>query len=149
MDLRPILLVEGSSDDVGLTMRGLHQCGIANEVVVARDGVEALDYLQGRGPFATRDVGLQPALVLLDLNLPRLGGLEVLRQMQADPVLRMVRTVVFTASSDEDDVFTSYSLGASGYVCKPTDFNEYLAAIRRLGDYWLHLNQPVPCEQMA
>jgi two-component system, response regulator len=149
MDLRPILLVEDTPDDVALTMRALHQSGIAREVVVARDGVEALDYLRGTGPFAGRDVRRQPALVLLDLKLPRLGGLEVLREMQADPELSTLRVVVLTSSREEEDIVASYAYGACSYVRKPVDFNEFLSAVRRLGEYWLTLNEAVPAGHSA
>lgn len=144
MDTRPILLVEDTPDDVALTMRALRLSGIPNDVVVARDGAEALDYLRARGQFAARDVQLQPALVLLDLKLPRLSGLEVLKQLHDDPVLNSLRIVVLTSSSEAQDVAAGYAHGACSYVRKPVDFNEFLSAIRRLGDYWLNINEPAP-----
>jgi two-component system response regulator len=146
MDPRPILLVEDTPDDVALTMRALRQSRIVNDVVVARDGVEALDYLQGRGPYAGRDTQILPALMLLDLKLPRLGGLEVLKQIQADPDLSSVRVVVLTTSREEEDIVASYAHGACSYVRKPVNFNDFLAAVRKLGEYWLTINESLPVE---
>lgn len=141
MDTGPILLVEDTPDDVVLTMRALRQSQIANDVIVARDGVEALDFLQGRGLFQGRDARRLPALILLDLKLPRLGGLEVLQQVQSDQALSAVRVVVLTSSREEEDIVASYSRGACSYVRKPIDYNEFLAAVRRLGEYWLTINE--------
>ncbi|MDZ4689580.1 MAG: response regulator [Planctomycetaceae bacterium] len=149
MDSRPILVVNDTPDDVALTLRALHQSHIDHEVVVARDGVEALDYLHGTGAFVGRDARLQPALMLLDLNLPRLSGLNVLRRMQADPDLSQIRVVVLTSSREDEDIVASYAHGACSYVRKPVGFHEFLATVRRLSEYWLTLNEPVPCGPSA
>lgn len=136
MNDRPILLVEDNPDDVALTLRAFKQSKVANEVVVAHDGVEALEMLlpPGGGP------GLQPALVLLDLKLPRLDGLEVLRRVRADPRTRLQPVVVLTTSAEDQDRITSYELGANSYVRKPVDFGEFLEAAKTLGLYWVLLN---------
>jgi two-component system response regulator len=144
VDTRSILLVEDHPDDVVLTMRALQKHGLGNSVVVVRDGVEALDYLQGRGNYAGRDISQAPALVLLDLKLPRLGGLELLEQLQQDRALQQLRVVVLTSSQEEEDVLASYSHGACSYIRKPVDFQEFLQAVGRLGDYWLRLNEASP-----
>ena len=136
-----ILLVEDSPDDEELTLRALRKNKIANPVVVARDGVEALDYLHGTGPHAGRDTTLQPQVMLLDLNLPRIDGLEVLRRVRAHELTRLLPTVVLTSSKMDEDVIRSYSLGANGYVRKPVDFGEFLTAIGHIGLYWLLLNE--------
>ncbi len=144
MDTRSILLVEDNPDDVVLTMRALQKHGLGNSVVVVRDGVEALDYLQGRGHYAGRDPTQAPGLVLLDLKLPRLGGLELLEQLQQDRALQQLRVVVLTSSQEEEDVLASYRHGACSYIRKPVDFQEFLKAVGRLGDYWLRLNEASP-----
>jgi two-component system, response regulator len=144
MHNRSILLVEDNPDDVVLTMRALQKNGLDHAVVVVRDGVEALDYLQGRGRYAGRDTSQSPALVLLDLKLPRLGGLELLEQIKGDRVLHQLRVVVLTSSQEEEDVLTSYSHGASSYIRKPVDFNEFQKAVGQLGQYWLRLNEATP-----
>lgn len=135
---RPILLVEDQEDDVELTLRAFRQNRIANEVVVARDGVEALEWLHG-----TDDAGERrhAALVLLDLKLPRLDGLEVLHRIRADEHTRFVPVVILTSSSEEQDLVASYSQGANSYVRKPVDFEQFVESARQLGLYWLMLNQ--------
>ncbi len=135
-----ILLVEDNPDDEVLTLRALKSNKIANEVVVARDGVEALDYLFGTGPHAGRDVSALPELVLLDLNLPRVGGLEVLRRIREDPSTRTLPVVILTTSNEEKDLVAGYSLGANSFVRKPVDFGQFSNAVRQLGMYWLVLN---------
>jgi CheY-like chemotaxis protein len=135
-----ILLVEDNPDDVDLTLRALTRNKIANEVVVARDGAEALAFLEGAGS-AGRPV---PALVLLDLKLPKVDGIEVLRRIRANPATRLLPVVVLTSSSEERDLVTSYSLGANSYVRKPVDFEQFQEAVRQLGLYWLVLNITAP-----
>jgi two-component system response regulator len=141
-----ILLVEDNPRDEALTMRALKKSNIVNEVAVARDGVEALDYLFGTGTYEGRDTTVMPQLVLLDLKLPKVDGLEVLRRLRANAHTRHLPVVVFTSSSEEEDVISSYSLGANSYVRKPVDFDRFLEATSQLGLYWLILNETVPSE---
>jgi two-component system, response regulator len=144
-----ILLVEDNPDDVKLTLHAFKQCGIVNRVVVVNNGVDALDYLFGRGAFAGRDLRDQPAVVLLDLRLPKLDGLEVLRRMRADDRTRTQPVVVMTSSKEEEDITASYNLGANGYVRKPVDFDRFNEAVRQLGLFWLLLNEPPPARPSA
>jgi two-component system response regulator len=139
-----ILLVEDNPDDVALTLRALKKNNIANEVVVAGDGAEALEYLMATGRHEGRATTDLPEVVLLDLKLPKLGGLEVLRAMRADPRTQLLPVVVLTSSSEETDVISSYQLGANSYIRKPVDFDQFVDAIRQLGLYWLVLNQAPP-----
>jgi two-component system response regulator len=140
-----ILLVEDNPRDEALTLRALKKSNIVNEVFVARDGVEALDYLFGTGAHAGRDAAM-PQLVLLDLKLPKVDGLQVLRRIRSDERTRLLPVVVFTSSSEEEDVIKSYDLGANSYVRKPVDFDQFSEATRQLGLYWLVLNQSPPAE---
>jgi two-component system response regulator len=142
----PILLVEDNADDEQLTLRALRKNNILNEVVVVRDGQEALDYLFGDGEYAGRDPAVQPQLILLDLNLPKVGGLEVLRRLRADPRTRLLPVVVMTSSDQDEDVVGSYQLGANSYIRKPVDFTHFTESVRRLGLYWLVLNRPPPAQ---
>ena len=135
-----ILLVEDNPDDEALTLRALKKSNIMNEVVVAHDGVEALDYLFGTGPHAGRDLSVMPQLVLLDLKLPRVDGLELLRRMRADERTRPLPVVVLTTSNEQRDIVESYRLGANSYIRKPVDFIEFTGAVQQLGLYWLLLN---------
>lgn len=144
MDKRSILLVEDNPDDVELTLRALKIHNIANEVVVARDGVEALDYLFAGGTYAGRDTNVVPQLVLLDLKLPKVDGLEVLRRMRADERTMFVPVVILTSSKEEQDLANGYKLHANSYIRKPVDFNQFSEAVRQLGLYWLVLNEPPP-----
>lgn len=137
---KSILLVEDNPDDEALTLRALKKSNILNEVTVARDGVEALDYLFGTGSHAGRDASIQPQLTLLDLKLPRLDGLEVLKRLRADPRTRLLPVVILTTSNENRDVIASYELGANSYIRKPVDFEQFTAAVRQLGLYWLVLN---------
>ena len=139
-----ILLVEDNPDDQKLTLRALKKNNITNEIVVAEDGAQALDYLFGRGQFTGRDPRKPPALVLLDLNLPKVDGLSVLAQLRADARTKMVPVVVLTSSREEQDLVKSYELGANSYVRKPVDFLEFVDAARQLGVYWLILNEQPP-----
>jgi CheY-like chemotaxis protein len=144
MEEKIILLVEDNPDDVELTLRAFKKCNIVNEVVVARDGVEALDYLFGTGAYAGRDLSVMPAVVLLDLKLPRIDGLEVLRRLRADERTRCLPVVVLTSSNEDQDVVNSYQLGANSYIRKPVDFVQFIDAARQLGMYWLLLNEAPP-----
>lgn len=144
MENRPVLLVEDNPDDVALTLRAFRKNNIDNEVVVASDGAEALDYLFGQGKYSRRDPGELPAVVLLDLRLPKLDGLEVLQRLRADERTRSLPVVVLTTSVEEQDLVNSYRLGANSYVRKPVDFAEFLEASRQLGLYWLLLNRCPP-----
>jgi len=141
-----ILLVEDNPDDEELTLLALQDSNILNQVVVVRDGVEALDYLFGVGQYAGRDTSRLPQLTLLDLKLPKLSGLEVLERLRADPRTRLVPVVVLTSSSEEEDIVASYRLGANSYVRKPVEFHRFADAVRQLGLYWLLLNEPPPPE---
>ena len=138
-----ILLVEDDPKDVELTLTALEEYNLANEVVVTRDGEEALDYLYRRGSFATRSNG-NPAVLLLDLKLPKVDGLEVLQQVKSDPKLRLVPVVVLTSSREERDMVASYRLGVNAYVVKPVDFHEFVNAIKELGVFWAIINEPPP-----
>jgi CheY-like chemotaxis protein len=139
-----ILLVEDNPDDESLAIRALKRHHIGNDVVVARDGVEALDYLFGTGMYEGRDITNKPSVVLLDLKLPRVDGLEVLRRLRDDVRTRFLPVVVLTTSSEEQDLIDSYSLGCNSYICKPVDFVQFSEAIRQLGMYWLLMNEPPP-----
>ena len=141
---RIILLVEDNPDDEELTVRALRKNGIANELVVARDGVQALDYLFGRGDWAERDTSVMPAVVLLDLKLPRIDGLEVLERMRSDARTELVPVVVLTSSREEQDILKSYSLRVNSYVRKPVDFTQFTEAVKHLGMYWLLMNELPP-----
>lgn len=143
MSSNVILLVEDNPDDAALALRAFKKSNIQNQVVVAEDGVVALDYLFATGRYEDRDPGL-PEVVLLDLKLPRLDGLEVLRRLRADERTRRLPVVVLTSSSEDQDILRSYDLGANSYVRKPVDFGQFLEAARQLGLYWLVLNQPAP-----
>lgn len=144
MTEKTILLVEDNPDDEALTTRALRMAKIANDIVVARDGAEALDYVFGEGQFAGRDVSKVPAVVLLDLKLPKLSGLEVLQRLRSDPRTRLVPVVILTSSSEDEDMLRSYESGANSYVRKPVEFGAFANAVSQLGIYWLLLNQPVP-----
>ena len=144
MSERVILLVEDNPSDEELTLRALKKSNILNRVVVVRDGAEALDWLFRRGAYATRPEDESAQVVLLDLKLPKVDGLEVLRTIRADDRTKLLPVVVLTSSIQEQDVVTSYGLGANSYVRKPVDFTQFVDAVRQLGLYWLVINQPVP-----
>jgi two-component system response regulator len=141
---RPILLVEDNPDDELLTLRALRKNRILNEVLVARDGVEALDYLFGTGPHAGRDLSIQPQIILLDLNLPRIDGLEVLRRIRDDERTKLLSVIVLTSSKEEEDIVQCYASGANSYVRKPVEFEQFTEAVRVLGLFWLLLHEPAP-----
>ncbi len=138
-----ILMVEDDPKDVELTLTALDEYNLANEVVVTRDGEEALDYLYCRGNFTTRSSD-NPAVLLLDLKLPKVDGLEVLQQIRSDDKLRMIPVVVLTSSHEEKDMVASYKLGVNAYVVKPVDFHEFVNAIKELGVFWAVINEPPP-----
>jgi len=139
-----ILLVEDNRDDEALTLRALRKNRITNEVIVVRDGAEALEYLFGTGRYQGRDTTATPDLILLDLKLPKVDGLEVLRRLRADQGTRSLPVVILTSSTEEQDVLKGYGLGANSYIRKPVDFDEFTEAARQLGVYWLVLNQGPP-----
>ena len=138
-----ILMVEDDAKDVELTLTALEEYNLANEVVVVRDGEEALDYLYCRNGFKTRAEG-NPAVMLLDLKLPKVNGLEVLKQIKSDEKLKLIPVVVLTSSKEEKDMVTSYKLGVNAYVVKPVDFHEFVNAIKELGVFWAVINEPPP-----
>ena len=144
MSEKVILLVEDNADDEELTLRALKKSNIMNRVVVARDGVQALDYLFIRADHAERDPNESPQVILLDLKLPKLDGLEVLRQLRAEPRTKLLPVVILTSSREEQDILRGYNLGANSYIQKPVDFTQFVEAVRQLGLYWLVLNQPPP-----
>lgn len=144
MEKRTILLVEDNPDDVELTQIAFHAERISNKLAVARDGQEALDWLFGEGEHSDRDTSVPTALVLLDLRLPKLDGIEVLRRIRNDPRTKLLPVVILTSSREEEDVARSYELGANSYIRKPVDFEQFSRAVRDLGLYWLVLNEPPP-----
>jgi two-component system response regulator len=146
-DTKVILLVEDNPDDEALTLRALKKNNIKNDVVVARDGVEALDYLFATGKYAGRDTALMPQVVLLDLKLPKMEGLEVLRRVRTDKRTKLLPVVILTSSNEDEDRIAGYGLGANSYVRKPVDFSQFLDAARHLGLYWLVLNEAPPARR--
>ncbi|SEO19555.1 Response regulator receiver domain-containing protein [Duganella sp. CF517] len=141
--LKPILLVEDNPHDLELTLIALERSQLANEVIVVRDGADALDYLHARGSFASREQG-NPAVVLLDLKLPKVDGLEVLAEIRGSATLKSIPVVMLTSSREEQDLIRSYELGVNAYVVKPVDFQEFVRAIADLGIFWAVLNEPPP-----
>ena len=144
MNDKIILLVEDNPDDEALTLRALKKNNILNEVVVARDGAEALDYLFGAGKYSGRDPNVLPTVILLDLKLPKVDGLEVLQRIRADERTKLLPVVIVTSSKEEKDIVNGYKLGANSYVRKPVDFTQFMDAARQLGLYWLVLNEAPP-----
>ena len=144
MSDKVILLVEDNPDDEALTLRALKKNNIQNEVVVARDGVEALDFLFGTGKYAGRDVTVLPSVTLLDLKLPKIDGLEVLEKVRANELTKLLPVVILTSSKEEQDLIRGYKLGANSYIRKPVDFSQFIEAVRQLGLYWLLLNESAP-----
>jgi two-component system response regulator len=147
MNEKIILLVEDNPDDEELTLRALKKNNIQNDVVVARDGVEALDYLFGTGAYAGRDTSNVPAVTLLDLKLPKVDGLEVLRKLRADERTKYLPMVILTSSKEEQDLLNGYKFGANSYIRKPVDFAQFIEAVRNLGLYWLLLNESPPTDR--
>ena len=147
MNEKSILLVEDNPDDVELTLMALKESKILNKVDVTRDGVEALDYLFCTGSYAERKPCTLPELVLLDLKLPKVSGLEVLERLRSDPRTKLIPVVILTSSSEEEDVLKSYRLGANSYVRKPVEFHQFVEAVHQLGMYWLLINEPPPLNQ--
>ncbi|TFG29480.1 response regulator [Candidatus Thorarchaeota archaeon] len=144
MSSKKILLVEDSTDDVLLTLRALQQANILNEVIIARDGQEAVEYLTGEGQYEGRNTSDAPVVVLLDLKMPRMGGLEFLRRIRSITALKLLPVVILTSSKEDQDICESYNLGANSYIQKPVDFDQFVQAIRTLGLYWLVLNVSPP-----
>ena len=142
MASRPILLVEDNPDDEELILLALKDHNIANEIMVARDGVEALDYIFATGKFAGRAQSATPALVLLDLKLPKLSGMDVLKRLREDPRTKTIPVVILTSSNEERDLINTYNLGANSFVRKPVDFHEFQKVVKEIGVYWLLVNQP-------
>jgi two-component system, response regulator len=141
MSAKSILLVEDNVDDADLALRALRTGRVAGEVVVTRDGVEALEYLFGQGAYTGRDLRAMPACLLLDLKLPKLDGLEVLRRLRADPRTRLIPIIILTSSNEPQDIRSAYRLGANSYICKPVNFSRFAEAVRQVGHYWLTLNE--------
>jgi two-component system response regulator len=139
-----ILVVEDNSTDEALTLRALKKAGVANEVVVVRDGPEALEYLFATGRYADRDANEVPQVVLLDLNLPKIGGIEVLKRIRSNEKTKLLPVVILTSSSEDKDLLAGYSLGANSYVVKPVDFTQFAESVKQLGLYWLLVNRPAP-----
>jgi two-component system response regulator len=144
MDKKTILLVEDNPDDEALTLRALQKSNILNKIVVARDGVEAIDYLFGEGSYSDRDTSIIPELILLDLKLPRMDGLEVLRRIRANKRTKLLPVVILTSSKEESDLIQGYSLGANSYIRKPVDFIQFRKSVQQLGLYWVVLNANPP-----
>lgn len=147
MERKTILLVEDNPDDEALTMRSLRKSNIVNDVVVARDGAEALDFLFCKGDYAGRDRNRMPELILLDLKLPKIDGLEVLKQIRSNPKTSLLPVVILTSSDEDRDLVDSYKLGANSYVRKPVDFGQFAEAVRQLELYWLVINHPPPIDR--
>jgi CheY-like chemotaxis protein len=142
-----ILLVEDNSSDEKLTRLAFKNCGVSNEVVVVRDGAAALDYLFASGEYSERDAAVLPRLILLDIKLPKIDGLEVLRRLRADPRTQLVPVVILTSSKQDEDVLRGYELGANAYVRKPVEFAEFAVAVKAVGLFWLLLNEPAPAQK--
>ena len=143
-DKRIILLVEDNADDTELTRHAVRKHHVANELVAVQDGAEALEYLFGTGAYADRDTRVMPTVILLDLKLPKVDGLEVLRQLRADPRTKLIPVVILTSSEEERDRIEGYSLGCNSYIRKPVDYDQFSKSITQLGLYWLVLNEPPP-----
>ena len=144
MEGKIILLVEDNPDDVALTMRAFRKNNLSNKIIVAKDGVEALDYLFGARMYAGRDVKDMPVVILLDLKLPKIDGMEVLKSIRQNEFTRLLPVVILTSSAEENDKLNGYKLGANSYVRKPVDYNQFVKAIKHLGLYWLVWNEPPP-----
>jgi two-component system response regulator len=144
MEDKIILLVEDNPDDIELTLRAFKNNHISNKIIVAPNGVEAMDYLFGKGRYAERDIKDLPVLIMLDLNLPIINGFEVLKAIRQNEITRLLPVVILTSSNRQEDVATSYKLGANSYLAKPVDFKEFMEGVKLLGFYWLAWNKPPP-----
>jgi len=144
MNNKVILLVEDNPDDVALALRAFKKNNISNKIIIAKDGVEAIDFLLGTGPYAGRSMKDSPVVVLLDLKLPKMDGLEVLKTIRQNEATKLIPVVILTSSKEEQDIIKGYELGANSYVRKPVDFDEFIKAVNSLGLYWLLWNQPPP-----
>ncbi len=144
MESARILLVEDNPDDVELTLRAFRKHNLGNNVAVVRDGQEALDYIFAKGPYAERSPDQNPDLILLDLNLPKLSGLDVLRAVRAKPATKRIPVVILTTSDDQNDIASGYELGTNSYIRKPVDFDKFSVTVKELGTFWLNLNVPPP-----
>ncbi len=144
MNRKTLLLVEDNQDDEALTIRALKKSNVLNEIIVAHDGEEAVDYLLGKGPYKDRDTSIMPELIILDLKLPKIDGLEVLRQIRSNEKTKLLPVVILTSSNEEKDLIESYSLGANSYIQKPVDFEQFIKAAEQLKLYWLLFNEPPP-----
>jgi two-component system, response regulator len=144
MEDKIILLVEDNPDDVELTLRAFNRSNIFNKVIVAKDGMEALDYLFGKGSYKEREIKDLPILIMLDLNLPKMNGLEVLKTIRQNELTKLLPVVILTSSNQDEDVTASYELGANSYIRKPVNFNDFIEAVKVLGLYWLLWNEPPP-----
>jgi len=144
IDKKLILLVEDNPDDEALALRALKKSNIEGEIIIARDGLEALDYLLGRGAYEGRDTSEQPRLILLDLNLPKMGGLEVLKRIRENPVTTYLPVVILSTSTEQKDLVSGYNLGANSYIPKPINFDQFIDVVNLLGHYWLSCNTPPP-----
>jgi CheY-like chemotaxis protein len=142
-NLRPILLAEDNPNDVELTLTALHSLNLANEIIVVNDGAKVMDFLHRRRDFSARPP-VHPAVIMLDLKMPRMDGLEALRQIRADPELRVLPIVILTSSREENDLVKGYQLGANAYVVKPVDFDQFISAVSQLGVFWALINEPPP-----
>jgi CheY-like chemotaxis protein len=148
MENKIILLVEDNPDDVELTLRAFKKNNISNKLIVAQNGMEALDYLFGKGMYKERDIKDLPVLIMLDLKLPKINGLEVLKAIRQNDITRLLPVVILTSSNEDDDLINSYKLGANSYIIKPVDFNDFLEAVKLLSLYWLFWNKPPPFYQL-
>ncbi len=144
IDKKLILLIEDNPDDEALALRALKKSNIEGEIIIARDGLEALDYLLGRSAYEGRDTSEQPRLILLDLNLPKMGGLEVLKRIRENPVTTYLPVVILSTSTEQKDLVSGYNLGANSYIPKPINFDQFIDAVNLLGHYWLSCNTPPP-----
>ena len=147
MENKTVLLVEDNLDDVELTLRALKKNNIKNDITMVNDGAEALDFLFGKGKYSGRDLTNMPTVILLDLKLPKVDGLEVLRQIRANELTKLLPVVILTSSKEEQDIVNGYSLGVNSYVRKPVDFNQFAEAVNHLGLYWLLLNEGPPVKK--
>jgi len=143
VDSKVILLVDDNPDDVLLTIRALKKSKVSNEIIITSDGIEALDFLFAQGKYTDHDINKLPAVVLLDLKMPRMDGLEVLRRIRADERTKFLPVVILTCSKEEEDLINSYKLGANSFIHKPVDWNRFAKAIRTLGMYWVVMNEPI------